>query len=82
MSEGSVESKSKVDSAGELSDVDNENCSSGGGGSSGDTKRICVDCGTLRTPLWRGGPAGPKVSLFTTSIFLDHDHCPNLSVLS
>lgn len=60
MSEGSV----KVDSAGELSDVDNENCSSGGGGgSSGDTKRICVDCGTLRTPLWRGGPAGPKVSL-------------------
>ncbi|XP_009135504.3 GATA transcription factor 17 [Brassica rapa] len=61
MSEGSVESKSKVDSAGELSDVDNENCSgSGGGGSSGETKRTCVDCGTLRTPLWRGGPAGPK----------------------
>ncbi|KAF8048536.1 hypothetical protein N665_2481s0007 [Sinapis alba] len=68
MSEGSVETKSKVDSAGELSDVDNENCSSssgsggggGGGGSSGETKRTCVDCGTLRTPLWRGGPAGPK----------------------
>ena len=71
MSEGSVESKSKVDSAGELSDVDNENCSSsgsGGGGSSGETKRTCVDCGTLRTPLWRGGPAGPKVSLISTSI--------------
>ncbi|KAJ0249209.1 GATA transcription factor 17 [Hirschfeldia incana] len=59
MSEGSEESKSKVDSAGELSDVDNnENCSSSGSG--GETKRICVDCGTLRTPLWRGGPAGPK----------------------
>ncbi|KAG2315790.1 hypothetical protein Bca52824_018912 [Brassica carinata] len=61
MSEGSVETRSKVDSAGELSDVDNQNCSSsGGGGSSGETKRTCVDCGTLRTPLWRGGPAGPK----------------------
>ncbi|KAJ0238448.1 GATA transcription factor 17 [Hirschfeldia incana] len=60
MSEGS-----KVDSAGELSDVDNENCSSssgsgGGGGSSGETKKTCVDCGTFKTPLWRGGPAGPK----------------------
>ncbi|CAF2127865.1 GATA transcription factor 17 [Brassica napus] len=58
MSEGSEESKSKVESAGELLDVDNENCSSSGSG--GETKRTCVDCGTLRTPLWRGGPAGPK----------------------
>ncbi|XP_023642276.1 GATA transcription factor 17 [Capsella rubella] len=62
MSEGSEETKTKIDSAEELSDVDNENCSSSGsgGGSCGETKRTCVDCGTIRTPLWRGGPAGPK----------------------
>ncbi|CAN6886245.1 unnamed protein product [Brassica oleracea] len=60
MSEGSEETKTKLDSAGESSDVDNENCISSGGGSSGETKRTCVDCGTFRTPLWRGGPAGPK----------------------
>ncbi|CAJ2653986.1 GATA transcription factor 15-like [Trifolium pratense] len=23
-------------------------------------KKICADCGTSKTPLWRGGPAGPK----------------------
>lgn len=24
-------------------------------------KKTCADCGTTKTPLWRGGPAGPKV---------------------
>lgn len=23
---------------------------------------MCADCGTTKTPLWRGGPAGPKVN--------------------
>ncbi|KAF5819189.1 putative transcription factor C2C2-GATA family [Helianthus annuus] len=35
----------------------------GGSGSSdggGDLIKSCVDCGTTKTPLWRGGPAGPK----------------------
>jgi hypothetical protein len=27
-------------------------------------KKSCAICGTSKTPLWRGGPAGPKVSLF------------------
>ncbi|GLT32544.1 hypothetical protein SLA2020_072050 [Shorea laevis] len=26
----------------------------------GETKKTCADCGTSKTPLWRGGPAGPK----------------------
>lgn len=24
--------------------------------------RVCVHCNTSKTPLWRGGPAGPKVT--------------------
>ncbi|CAH8299761.1 unnamed protein product [Eruca vesicaria subsp. sativa] len=23
-------------------------------------KKTCADCGTSKTPLWRGGPTGPK----------------------
>ncbi|KAG2239112.1 hypothetical protein Bca4012_023881 [Brassica carinata] len=52
------ESKTKLESAGDSSDVESGNCSSSGSG--GDTKKTCVDCGTNKTPLWRGGPAGPK----------------------
>ncbi|GLT43158.1 hypothetical protein SLA2020_171290 [Shorea laevis] len=25
-----------------------------------EVNRSCVDCHTTRTPLWRGGPAGPR----------------------
>lgn len=31
--------------------------------------KTCADCGTTKTPLWRGGPAGPKVSFNLISIF-------------
>ncbi|KAK3018119.1 hypothetical protein RJ639_004578, partial [Escallonia herrerae] len=27
---------------------------------SNDTVRVCSDCNTTKTPLWRGGPQGPK----------------------
>ncbi|XP_051130544.1 GATA transcription factor 16-like [Andrographis paniculata] len=27
---------------------------------SGSTVKTCADCGTSKTPLWRGGPDGPK----------------------
>ncbi|PSR85093.1 GATA transcription factor [Actinidia chinensis var. chinensis] len=29
-------------------------------GQSPDSAKTCADCGTNKTPLWRGGPAGPK----------------------
>ena len=34
-----------------------------GGGVRGEVedKKACTDCKTTKTPLWRGGPAGPKV---------------------
>ncbi|OVA16843.1 zinc finger protein [Macleaya cordata] len=30
------------------------------GSGSETTKKSCADCQTSKTPLWRGGPAGPK----------------------
>nr|DAD38186.1 TPA_asm: hypothetical protein HUJ06_008827 [Nelumbo nucifera] len=30
-------------------------------GQRNEAKKSCADCGTTKTPLWRGGPAGPKV---------------------
>lgn len=26
--------------------------------------RVCADCNTTKTPLWRSGPKGPKVHIF------------------
>lgn len=34
--------------------------------------RICSDCTTTKTPLWRSGPRGPKVT--TTHLLIQHMH--------
>ncbi|KAE9451823.1 hypothetical protein C3L33_16276, partial [Rhododendron williamsianum] len=33
------------------------------GSTEGNQIKTCVDCGTSKTPLWRGGPSGPKRKL-------------------
>lgn len=40
-----------------------EESSSGDGGIMSNKKKSCAICGTSKTPLWRSGPAGPKVRL-------------------
>ncbi|KAJ4722073.1 GATA transcription factor [Melia azedarach] len=45
------------------SESDEVNSKNHGGGISSEensNKKTCADCGTSKTPLWRGGPAGPK----------------------
>ncbi|KAF7850357.1 hypothetical protein BT93_L5574 [Corymbia citriodora subsp. variegata] len=49
----------------EMQDVSDKGSESPGVASSEEshvteTKKTCADCGTTKTPLWRGGPAGPK----------------------
>ena len=31
--------------------------------------RVCSDCNTTKTPLWRSGPQGPKVYIYNTKFF-------------
>jgi hypothetical protein len=30
--------------------------------------RVCAHCGTSKTPLWRNGPGGPKVTIIIGSL--------------
>ncbi|KAL5541907.1 hypothetical protein UlMin_009617 [Ulmus minor] len=49
------------DSSNKISGSEEMNIKSPNGASSEETqKKTCADCGTTKTPLWRGGPAGPK----------------------
>lgn len=32
--------------------------------------RVCSDCNTTKTPLWRSGPRGPKVIILTLSFLI------------
>lgn len=40
---------------------DNSSSSSNNNYSTTPTVRVCSDCNTTKTPLWRSGPKGPKV---------------------
>lgn len=33
-------------------------------GTFNEMNKSCIDCHTTRTPLWRGGPAGPRVYIY------------------
>lgn len=39
--------------------ADPDECTASGG-----DPKACADCNTTKTPLWRGGPNGPKVRSF------------------
>ncbi|XP_061349209.1 GATA transcription factor 16-like [Gastrolobium bilobum] len=52
-----------VDPSGKGSEAEDANPNGGassGNSPSNEQKKTCADCGTTKTPLWRGGPAGPK----------------------
>ncbi|XP_073285452.1 GATA transcription factor 15-like [Primulina huaijiensis] len=44
----------------ESDETRNQTVNADSASSSGTNIKTCVDCGTSKTPLWRGGPAGPK----------------------
>lgn len=54
--------KDKVLSRVGTDDSSNNNCSN----NSSMIVRVCSNCHTTKTPLWRSGPAGPKVTRFST----------------
>lgn len=47
---------------------ENEDTSSRSSEGENQQKKTCADCGTSKTPLWRGGPAGPKVVIVERSV--------------
>lgn len=43
--------------------TDNSSSNNCSNHSNNNTVRVCADCHTTKTPLWRSGPRGPKVHL-------------------
>ena len=48
--------------------TDNSSSNNNYSNDSNNTVRVCADCHTTKTPLWRSGPRGPKVHL----ILIEH----------
>lgn len=56
-----IDCKNMVDLSDKGSESEDANTKNPNGVSSDEShKKTCADCGTSKTPLWRGGPAGPK----------------------
>ncbi|XP_059460887.1 GATA transcription factor 16 [Corylus avellana] len=56
-----IDCKKMVDLSDKGSESEDVNTKNPNGVSSEEShKKTCADCGTSKTPLWRGGPAGPK----------------------
>ena len=53
-----------------VQDQQNQQASQASSNSDG-VVRVCSDCNTTKTPLWRSGPCGPKVS-FLQLLFISH----------
>ncbi|CAN1194954.1 GATA transcription factor 16 [Linum perenne] len=49
-----------LDPADQVSEVVDDSSRKSSPGGESPQKKTCFDCGTSKTPLWRGGPAGPK----------------------
>nr|AFK37729.1 unknown [Medicago truncatula] len=49
-----------VDHSDKVSEGEDSNPNAAVPSDNSNPKKTCADCGTSKTPLWRGGPAGPK----------------------
>ncbi|KAL1211884.1 GATA transcription factor 15 [Cardamine amara subsp. amara] len=52
--------ESKLTSVDAIEEHSSSNSNSNSNGGISNEKKSCAICGTSKTPLWRGGPAGPK----------------------
>ncbi|KAK8980071.1 hypothetical protein V6N11_061289 [Hibiscus sabdariffa] len=44
------------------------------------TIRVCADCNTTKTPLWRSGPRGPQGTKFPLFFLINQNPCPRIEL--